>query len=908
MIAATSSDVRTAVLRLSGIANRTPVVTSRTLDERVGARLILKCENFQRAGAFKFRGAYNAISQLSPAEREAGVITHSSGNHAQAIALSARLLGVRSVVVMPDDAPTVKRQATEGYGAEVVPCKALERDDVTRQLIDDHGYTLIHPYDNAAVIAGQGTAAWELLEDAPELDLLLVPVGGGGLISGSALAAAALAPHCRVVGCEPIGANDAGMSWRQGKVVTLDRVPDTIADGLRTRYVGRQNLAIMQRYVADMVVVSESEIVEALRFLWERLKLVIEPSAAVALAPLLSGQLPGKGRRIGVLLSGGNAEIELVARHLASFPTAASPVVGARASTTAKPRILVCVDLPEPALELLQQTGEVDLLETPLEDELLAVIDRYHAVVVGPSTRLSGQVIEYGFRLRVIVTVSSSPRNVDVSAARAQGIAVHYVPDGRAVSVAEHTVGLMLQLSESGPDAVAGEPKHQLAGRTLGLIGYGKVGRQVARRALAFEMAVLVNQPRLTPELALEEHLHSVDLPELLQQSNFISLHVPVKSETEALIGQRELALVKPGAYLINTVHTDLIGDEALIEALNSGRLAGAALARFPPEAPSSEARPSPGLMAHPAVLSARHISTFDSGERTGAVLETIRRAVEVLREQRPTESLSLAVVPVDQLAPHEAVDESRVVRLMERLRVDGRLMNPPLVAAWRGKYVVLDGATRHMALKRLGFDHVVAQVVSAEMGNFSLHTWYHVISGPAGPAVLLAELGKTAGLKLTSLAQSETRDALGRHASLCYFQARDGSCTLASLADGADPVGVMNEMVGRYMAWGRVERTLSTNLDILTGQFPELVAIAVYPQFVAENVFDLAVAGGRLPAGLTRFVVPGRVLRLNADLARLKSQEPLAAKRAWLEQFVHEKLARNRMRYYQEPVILLDE
>lgn len=302
-------EIADSARRLQGIVNRTPVMTSRTLDKVAGCNVFLKCENFQRVGAFKFRGAYNAISQLSPEARAAGVITHSSGNHAQGVALAAALLGVSAVVVMPHDAPAIKRQATEGYGATVVPCAAEEREAVTDDLIRREGYTLIHPYDNDHIIAGQGTAAWELFDEVGDLDLLFVPVGGGGLISGSALAAAGRAPGCRVIGVEPQRADDAGRSWRQNEIVTLPLAPDTIADGLRTRYIGQRNLRIMRRHVHDMITVSEQEIVDTLRFVIQRLKIVIEPSAAVALAPLFGGRFAGHASRAGVILSGGNTEI-----------------------------------------------------------------------------------------------------------------------------------------------------------------------------------------------------------------------------------------------------------------------------------------------------------------------------------------------------------------------------------------------------------------------------------------------------------------------------------------------------------------------------------------------------------------------------------------------------------------------
>lgn len=298
-----------AAARIQGIANHTPVHTSRTLNQQTGHQIYLKCENFQRVGAFKFRGAYNAVSQLSNAQKEAGIVTHSSGNHAQGLALAAKLLGVQVTIVMPDNAPAIKKAATAGYGATIVTCPAVEREAVCAQLIDEHGYTLIHPYDNANIIAGAGTAALELLQEAGPLDVLFAPVGGGGLLSGTALAAAVHQPTCQVVGVEPATANDAQRSWQTGEIVRLTAVPDTLADGLRTRFVGAHNLPIMQQYVSDMLTVSEADIISTLKFLWLRLKLVVEPSSAVALAPIFTGKIAKSNQRIGVILSGGNVDV-----------------------------------------------------------------------------------------------------------------------------------------------------------------------------------------------------------------------------------------------------------------------------------------------------------------------------------------------------------------------------------------------------------------------------------------------------------------------------------------------------------------------------------------------------------------------------------------------------------------------
>lgn len=286
------------------------MATSHTLDEALGAHLFLKCENLQRMGAFKFRGAYNAISLLSPEERARGVLAYSSGNHAQAVALACRLLGAKATVVMPKDAPAAKRRATEEYGARVVAYDPAteQRESVAQRLMAEQEMALIPPFDHADVIAGQGTAAAELLAETGPLDLLLVPCGGGGLLSGSALAARHMAPKCRVVGVEPEKGDDATRSFHTGILQTVHH-PDTIADGARTPSLGRLTFPLIRENVDDMVTVSDAEIVDAMRFLWERMKLVVEPTGALGLAAARTGRVPVSGLRVGVILSGGNVDL-----------------------------------------------------------------------------------------------------------------------------------------------------------------------------------------------------------------------------------------------------------------------------------------------------------------------------------------------------------------------------------------------------------------------------------------------------------------------------------------------------------------------------------------------------------------------------------------------------------------------
>ena len=315
-------DIAAAAARLQGVARRTPVFTSRTADERTGAQVFFKCENFQRMGAFKFRGAYNALAQFMPAQRRGGVIAFSSGNHAQAIALSARLLGMPSVLVMPQDSPAAKLAATREYqrgqpGSEVVLYDRYteDREAIGARLAVERSMTLIPPYDHAHVMAGQGTAASELIQETGPLDLLLVCMGGGGLIAGCAVAAAHLSPGVGVVGVEPEAGNDTQQSLARGEIVHID-TPQTIADGAQTQHSGRLTFPVIRRLVREIVTVSDAQLVRTMRFFAERMKMVVEPTGCLAAAALLEGVVPARGQRVGVIVSGGNVDLARYAGFL----------------------------------------------------------------------------------------------------------------------------------------------------------------------------------------------------------------------------------------------------------------------------------------------------------------------------------------------------------------------------------------------------------------------------------------------------------------------------------------------------------------------------------------------------------------------------------------------------------------
>lgn len=310
-LAITFGDVVRAHERVRGVAHQTPVMTSTTANEMTGAQLFFKCENFQRMGAFKFRGAYNALLQFTPEQRVRGVVAFSSGNHAQAIALAARILGIPAVIVMPHDAPQIKLTATRGYGAEVVIYDRYkeDREAIGRRLAEERGLTLIPPYDHPHVMAGQGTCVKELIEEVGELDVVLTPLGGGGLLSGCATAAKGMLPDCKVYGVEPEAGNDGQRSFRSGEIVHID-TPNTIADGAQTQHLGQHTFPVLRSLVDDVLTATDAELVETMKFFASRMKMFVEPTGCLAAAAVFGKQLDLRGKRVGIVISGGNVDLQ----------------------------------------------------------------------------------------------------------------------------------------------------------------------------------------------------------------------------------------------------------------------------------------------------------------------------------------------------------------------------------------------------------------------------------------------------------------------------------------------------------------------------------------------------------------------------------------------------------------------
>jgi phosphoglycerate dehydrogenase-like enzyme len=576
-----------------------------------------------------------------------------------------------------------------------------------------------------------------------------------------------------------------------------------------------------------------------------------------------------------------------------------------------RPRVLICDSIAEVGIELLRQHANVEVKTGLKPEELLAVVGDYEAVVTRSATKITAEVIEHGLRLKVIGRAGAGLDNIDVVAAQNREIKVVNCPDANTLAVAEHTMALLLALARGLPRADLSLKKGQwekskfmgtgLSGKTLGIIGFGRIGREVAARAQAFGMKVIVNQRRPTPELNLEARVESVDLMELLKASDFVTLHVPSKAETKNLIGAEQLVAMKPTAYLINTARGTVVDEAALLAALNSGRLAGAALDVFAEEPAINNA-----LAQHERVIATPHIAASTEDAQRAAAITVAQKIIELIHEVRSESLLGLQVVPLDKVFPHERVDMRRVEKLVRRFEVEGKLSNPPIVAEAGDRYVVLDGATRTAALKELNYPHVIVQVAQAK-DQLGLHTWLHAIrQGHTAQLVkLLADLPE---ISLLETSPSKVLDEMVERGGLCYLHTIEGKVFLILPASGVNRLDALNKLTETYIEAYQVSRTLNKNISSLQHEFPDLIGLVVFPEYTVEQVLQIAQAGRELPAGITRFIIPGRVLRLNAELRHLKSDRPLSEKNEWLHQLLMDKLSKSKIRYYQEPVYLLDE
>lgn len=575
-----------------------------------------------------------------------------------------------------------------------------------------------------------------------------------------------------------------------------------------------------------------------------------------------------------------------------------------------RPRVLICDRIHPVGVELLRQVAEVDDKKVS-PAELLAIIDEYDAVVVRSGTQITEDVIRQGTRLKVIGRAGAGLDNIAVSAAQNRGIKVVNCPDANTLAVAEHTLALLLALARHLPEANRSLKqgkweKNKLMGtgltdKVLGIIGFGRIGRQVAVRAKAFGMRVLVNQHRSTPELNLKLEVEAVDLLDLLREADFVSLHVPAKPETQLLIGAEQLALMKPTAYLINTARGSVVDEGALLAALNTGQIAGAALDVFAEE-PATHSE----LAQHEQVIATPHIAASTEDAQQEAAIAVARQIIDVLRDDQFENPLSLQVVPLDKVFPHENVDPHRVQKLAERLAVEDVLVNPPVVIDAGDHYVVLDGATRTAALKQLDYPHTIVQVVS-DKDKLFLHTWFHAIR-KSDPAKLVKMLDDLPEVSLIESKPQSVLDEMIEYGGLCYLHTVNNKVFRIEPAADVNHLDALNKLTTAYIEACYLSRTLNKDMKTLQQEYPDLTALVVFPEYTVDQILQIAQAGQVVPAGITRFIIPGRVLRINADLDYLKSEKLLSEKARWLNRLVMNKLLKGEIRYYEEPVYLLDE
>lgn len=575
-----------------------------------------------------------------------------------------------------------------------------------------------------------------------------------------------------------------------------------------------------------------------------------------------------------------------------------------------RPRVLICDPIADVGVEMLGERCVVDTRPKLDEDQLTSIIDEYDAVIVRSATKITARVVAHGGRLRVIARAGAGLDAIDVEAAVEAGIEVVNSPDANTLAVAELTMAMMLSLARNIPKAdtalKAGRwAKSELmgsglSGKTLGIIGFGRIGQAVATRAAAFGMRVITNQYRPTPELAMEHGVQSVDLYELLAQSDYVTLHVPARPDTEGLIGADELAAMRPSACLINTSRGSVLDEDALLAALDDGRIAGAGLDVFAVE----PAVDNP-LASHPQVIATPHIGASTADAQATAAVDVAAKVLALLVESEPADVLPLRYVELGQMVPHEAVDEKRSERLADRMREDGFLRNPPLVARVDDRWVVLDGATRSDALRQLGFHHAVVQDVAISEG-VSLETWHHVVRRIDADA-LIEVLGNVPGVILEEVSDDAAARAI-EFGGICAVTTVDGRRFVIHAQSGVNRFDALASVADAYVAAATVSRNLERNVRALASWYPDMVALVEYPQFTVEQVLLAAGSGRLLPAGVTRFLIPGRVLRLDIPLSSLQDDRSLDDKNRWLQEYLSEKERRGKIRYYREPVYLLDE
>ncbi|MEM7800109.1 MAG: NAD(P)-dependent oxidoreductase [Chloroflexota bacterium] len=576
------------------------------------------------------------------------------------------------------------------------------------------------------------------------------------------------------------------------------------------------------------------------------------------------------------------------------------------------PSILISDPIDPSGINLLAEHAHIDIKTDLTTGQLVDIIEKYDGIILRNRTKLTAEVIRAATKLKVIGRAGSGLDNIDVTTASELGIRVVNTPESSTVAVAEMVMGLMIvlarQLIQADNSMKQGEWEKpdltgfNLASKTLGVVGFGRIGRQVAMRAKAFGMKVVVNQLRPTPQLNLQLGVDNLDLTELLQISDFVSVHVPLRPSTVALFGHNEFSMMKSSAFLINTARAEIIDQEALQEALTEGEIAGAAIDVFPEE-PTKDYT----LAQLPNVVATPHIAASTQEAQQAVSLNIAQQMIDILNESEPTTLLPLAVVPMESIVPHESIDQKRVDRLKGRLEKEGILSNPPIVTPLEDRYMVLDGATRTAALRQLGYPHAVVQI-STEEDGLALNTWYHVIQ-KIQSEVLLSLIQQMPHISLVRTELEKASENMFEYGALCYIHFVNGDVYLIQSDAGENRLNALNHLTESYINAAFVDRTLEADMGRLRHEFPEMAAVVVFPEYTVSQVRQVTLSGRYFPAGITRFIIPGRILRVNAELDILKSKEmTLNEKNRWLHNHLENKIQGNSVRFYRESVYLLDE
>ncbi len=576
-----------------------------------------------------------------------------------------------------------------------------------------------------------------------------------------------------------------------------------------------------------------------------------------------------------------------------------------------RPKVLIADEIADTGTDLLREHFDVDIELGPTPERLTAIIGEYEGIVVRSATKVTADVIARATHLKVIARAGAGLDTIDVPAALDAGVQVINSPDANTIAVAELTLALVLALARNLPKADASLKEGRweksalmgtgLSGKTLGIIGFGRIGRSVAERARAFDMDIVTNQRRPTPELYLDAGVAPVDLDDLLAHSDFVTIHVPATEETEGLVDADFLSKMKPSAWLINTSRGSVVDEQALLDALDDDRIRGAALDVFATE-PAVDSR----LARHPKVIATPHIGASTSDAQTTAAIDVARQMIDLLTDIEPRTVLPVRVIETASLVPHEAHDNRRVDALAERLRTEDTLRNPPIVTPVEDHFVLLDGATRSEALRRAGFEHMVVQVVQAD-DSLQLETWSHgLLDTTFSEAVAAVEA--TEGLFTEPTRAAIAIDMLLEQGGVCAVIDPAGDAVVVLAEHGVNRFQAAERATRAYTDVSTVARTLERDLSNVVAEFPELAAMVVFPHFSVEQVLLAARSGQLLPAGVTRFIVPGRVLHLDIDLRWLASDASVPEKNRELHEQLRARHHRGEIRYYREPVYLLDE